>query len=88
MSSSRKIASTSREDGTERADDEGELTVVGGWRAMGPSADGTHALLWLELAEGATRQVLVERLAQANLTDPHIETDPGDAGWNRAFEDS
>jgi hypothetical protein len=33
------------------------------------STNGSGALLWLELAEGTTRDQLVERLAQAYLID-------------------
>jgi hypothetical protein len=33
------------------------------------STNGSGALLWLELARGATRDQLVERLAQAYLID-------------------
>lgn len=33
------------------------------------STSGTGALLWLELAQGTTRDALVERLAQAYLID-------------------
>jgi hypothetical protein len=33
------------------------------------STNGSGALLWLELARGATREALVERLAQAYLID-------------------
>lgn len=33
------------------------------------STNGSGALLWLELAEGTTRDALVERLAQAYLID-------------------
>jgi coenzyme PQQ synthesis protein D (PqqD) len=33
------------------------------------STNGSGALLWLELAGGATRDALVERLAQAYLID-------------------
>jgi hypothetical protein len=33
-----------------------------------PDPDGTGAVLWLELAEGTTRERLIERLAQAHLT--------------------
>jgi hypothetical protein len=33
------------------------------------STNGSGALLWLELAEGSTRDQLVERLAQAYLID-------------------
>lgn len=34
------------------------------------STNETDALLWLEFADGATREALVERLAQAHLFDP------------------
>lgn len=33
------------------------------------STNGSGALLWLELAEGTTRDALVERLAQAYMID-------------------
>jgi Coenzyme PQQ synthesis protein D (PqqD) len=33
------------------------------------STNGSGALLWLELAQGTTRDALVERLAQAYLID-------------------
>ena len=33
------------------------------------STNGSGALLWLELAQGTTREALVERLAQAYLID-------------------
>lgn len=53
-----------------------EKPQVDGEVAAGDEADsyritnGTDALLWLELAEGATRNALLERLAQAHLIDP------------------
>lgn len=34
-----------------------------------PSGDESGAIPWLELAEGAARDALVERLAQAHLAD-------------------
>jgi hypothetical protein len=34
-----------------------------------PSRDESGAISWLELADGATRDALVERLAQAHLAD-------------------
>jgi hypothetical protein len=34
-----------------------------------PSRDESGAIPWLELANGATRDALVERLAQAHLVD-------------------
>ena len=35
-----------------------------------PATNETDALRWLELADGGTREALVERLAQAHLFDP------------------
>jgi len=34
-----------------------------------PSRDESGAISWLELADGAAREALVERLAQAHLVD-------------------
>ena len=44
--------------------------VADGTDDSDPSTNETDALLWLELADGATREALVERLAQAHLFDP------------------
>lgn len=47
-----------------------EIEVVGTDVAnSSQKTNGTDALLWLELAEGPMRDALVERLAQAHLTD-------------------
>jgi|Tabmets5t2r1_1033131.scaffolds.fasta_scaffold03660_3 hypothetical protein len=43
------------------------------------STNGSGALLWLELAQGTTRDALVERLAQAYLIDAGTAANDVDA---------
>ena len=45
------------------------MTVESRPEPAAPSTSEIDAILWLELANGGTRDALVERLAQAHLVD-------------------
>lgn len=79
---------TSREDRTERFKGERDLTVADGETSMRAPASGSDALMWLELAVGPIREVLVERLAQAHMVDLAPEVATGESGWQGTFEES
>lgn len=54
------------------------MTVKSGPEPV-PSTSEIGAILWLELADGATRDALVERLAQAHLVDAGRAADDVDS---------
>ena len=66
-------------DDTRRVRKQNELPRPAEERRDQPGDELTNALLWLELAEGGTRDALVERLAQARLT-VHVPRRSGIAG--------
>jgi Coenzyme PQQ synthesis protein D (PqqD) len=58
-----------RDDGVRWREIDKEVVAVDIDSSTYLSTNGSGALLWLELAQGTTREALVERLAQAYLID-------------------
>jgi hypothetical protein len=58
-----------RQDGVHWREIDKEVVAVDVDSSTSLSTNGSGALLWLELAQGTTRDALIERLAQAYLID-------------------
>jgi hypothetical protein len=61
--------------------------VQPGSKSASESANGASALDWLELAEGAMREALAERLAQAHLIDLDRQSLPAGVDGRRAADE-